>query len=66
MNYLKLNSNEFFLTMEVQEVTGLGLPSWSNFYWEKENLSAWKKRNRYTNIEEYLNIPSVENLNNCS
>jgi len=51
MNYLKLKSDEFFLTIDSQEVTGCGLPYWSNFWREKENFSSWKKRNMYANIE---------------
>ena len=62
MNYLNLNSNDFFLTNDVQDVTSCGLPSWSNFYREKGNLSSWKYMHMYANIKEYLNMTSIENL----
>jgi hypothetical protein len=60
MNCLKLNSDEFFLSNDVQDVTGCGLPSWLSFCREKENFSDWKNMNMYANIDEYLNMPSVE------
>jgi hypothetical protein len=66
MNFLKINSDDFFLSNYVQDVTGCGLPSWSSFCREKENFSAWKNMNMYANIEEYLNMPFVENLKSFS
>ena len=57
---------EFLLSSEVQDVTTYGFSSLSIFYIKKENLSSWKKVNMLASIEEYQNMPSMENFENWS
>jgi hypothetical protein len=66
MNFLKLNSMELFLSKEVHDVTAWGLPSPSIFCMEKKNLSAWKKMNKYTSMDDYRNMPFMAKFMNCS
>jgi len=64
MNFLYMKTVEYFWIKGVQKITNLGWPLVSKFGMLTGNLSDYKYKNIWRNIEEYLNTLSVGNMIN--